>query len=135
MFRQTVLGVLVFALPICARAEPIHIQLIEPVQGTSLSGGSTVVLKWSAEGIDEQSHIEEWEAFLSLDGGRYYGVRITPHLDISIREFRWVVPNVDSVDARILIRLGDERAETAFELPRSIRITAGASPAVPPVRA
>ena len=104
-------------------------RLVRPADRSLLTGGSTVVLEWSADGIDERSDIEEWEAFLSVDGGRYYGTRITPHLEISIRRFLWIVPNVESADARILIRFGNEREETALELPITMRIEAG-TPAV-----
>jgi hypothetical protein len=132
--RSTLLFLTVLAVPLGARAEALRLRMIEPVQGATLAGGSTVVLQWSAAGLGDRSGIEEWEAFLSLDGGRYYSVRITPHLDLSVREFRWVVPNVDSADARILIRLGDERQERGFELPARMRIVSGArvtAPAAP----
>lgn len=134
MVRRYFFTVFVIAAALSARAEP-EVRLLQPAQGATLTGASTAVLQWSADGIDDRAGIEEWEAFLSLDGGRYYGVRITPHLDLSIREFRWEVPNVDAADARILIRFGDERKETAFELPGGIRITAGPHRAVTPLRA
>jgi hypothetical protein len=132
--RSTLLFLTVLAVPLGARAEALRLRMIEPVEGATLAGGSTAVLHWSAAGLRDRPGIEEWEAFLSLDGGRYYSVRITPHLDLSIREFRWVVPNVDSADARILIRVGDEREERAFELPARMHIVSGArvtAPAAP----
>jgi hypothetical protein len=66
----------------------------------------------------------EWEAFLSVDGGRYYATRITPHLDIGIREFEWRVPNVASNDVRLLIRIGDEREEKSVDVPLRLAIAA-----------
>lgn len=68
---------------------------------------------------------EEWEAFLSADGGAHYAVRITPHLDASIRAFRFRVPNVSTHDARIILRTGDEVHERIFAIPRSFTIEAG----------
>lgn len=65
---------------------------------------------------------EEWEAFLSVDGGAHYAVRITPHLDASIRSYRFRVPNVAARDARILLRTGDEVHERIVRVPRSFAI-------------
>ena len=67
---------------------------------------------------------EEWEAFLSADGGTHYAVRITPHLDASVHAFRFRVPNVATRDARILIRTGDEVHERIVAIPRSFAIEA-----------
>jgi hypothetical protein len=127
IIRNALLGLLVVAAPIWASAESPRVRLLQPAQESSLTGGTTALLRWSADDVAQRPGVEEWEAFLSLDGGRYYGARITPHLDISIREFRWVVPNVESADARILIRFGNEREEIAVEFPGSLRIT----PSVP----
>src|SRR5205085_5893160 len=74
---------------------------------------------------------EEWEAFLSLDGGHYYAFRITPHLDVERRQFTWIVPNVDTTNARILVRAGDERHETLFELPATFAIVRDARAELP----
>lgn len=130
IIRNALLGLLVAAAPVWASAESPRVRLLQPAQGSSLTGGTAAVLRWSADDVDGRPGVEEWEAFLSLDGGRYYGARITPHLDISIREFRWVVPNVESADARILIRFGNEREEIAVELPGSLRITPSAASAI-----
>lgn len=67
---------------------------------------------------------EEWEAFLSVDGGAHYAVRITPHLDASIRSYTFRVPNVSTHDARILLRTGDEVHERIVMVPRSFSIDA-----------
>jgi hypothetical protein len=67
----------------------------------------------------------EWEAFLSLDGGRTYPVRITPHLDLSIRRFHFQVPAFPTRDARILLRFGDERREVEVEAPQLFTILPG----------
>lgn len=67
---------------------------------------------------------EEWEAFLSVDGGAHYAVRITPHLDASIHSYRFRVPNVATRDARILVRTGDEVHERIVMIPRAFTIDA-----------
>ena len=67
---------------------------------------------------------EEWEAFLSVDGGAHYAVRITPHLDASIHAYRFRVPNVATRDARVLLRTGDEVHERIVMVPRSFTIDA-----------
>lgn len=94
-----------------ARAESVR--LLAPANGATLRGGSFAELKWTAAELPKSA--EEWEAFLSLDGGKYYAFRITPHLDVELRSFTFVVPNVDTHDARILIRTGDEVHESHFE--------------------
>lgn len=97
------------------------IGLSEPARGTVLRGGSFANVSWTALRTFDA---EEWEAFLSVDGGRYYSVRLTPHLDIAVRTFAFLVPNVDSDDVRILIRTGDERDETIVDFPQRFSIRA-----------
>jgi hypothetical protein len=99
------------AMPLCA--EPLR--LAAPRAGETLHGGGFATIQWSADALPP--HAEEWEAFLSIDGGKYYAFRITPHLDLGIQHFDFVVPNVDTRNARILIRTGDEKRETLFEIP------------------
>lgn len=97
------------------------IGLVEPARGATLRGGGFASVSWTALRPFES---EEWEAFLSIDGGRYYAVRLTPHLDIAVRTFTFLVPNVDSDDVRILIRTGDERNETIADFPQRFSIRA-----------
>jgi hypothetical protein len=96
--------------------------LVAPHAGIELGGGDLATIEWRGD-VDPCD--EEWEAFLSIDGGAWYAARITPHLDLAMRRFVFRVPNVATRNARILIRTGDERDETAFELPEvfSIRAT------------
>lgn len=118
--------VLILAAAVCAMplsADALHVTA--PSAGTALRGGSFATLQWTVQALPQ--HAEEWEAFLSLDGGRYYAFRITPHLDIDRRQFDFVVPNVDTSDARILIRTGDERRESLFELPDRFSIVRDSS--------
>jgi hypothetical protein len=94
-----------------ARAESL--QLRAPARGATLRGGSFAELSWSATELPAGA--EEWEGFLSVDGGKYYAFRITPHLRIGLRRFTFLVPNVDTHDARILIRAGNEVHEAHLE--------------------
>ncbi len=93
-----------------------------PSRDTVLHGGAEALIAWSADSLPRG--VEEWEAFLSVDAGTHYAVRITPHLDASIRAFRFRVPNVATRDARILLRVGDEEHERIILVPHSFAIEA-----------
>jgi len=123
---------LTLALLACAPfAHAESLRLVAPAGGTTLRGGSFADVRWSA--VQLPAAAEEWEAFLSVDGGKYYAFRVTPHLDIDIHRFTFVVPNVDTRNARILIRTGNEKHETLFESPStfSIQRDAKAEPVLP----
>lgn len=105
-----------------------RVELLAPQAAIPLAAGSTAVLQWEPlSGLAALPAREEWEAFLSLDGGRTYSFRITPHLDGDLRRTLWEVPGVPSADVRLLLRFGNERRETAIELPQ--RFTIAATPA------
>jgi hypothetical protein len=104
------------ALPLSAET----LRVTAPPAGAMLHGGAFATLEWTAGALPP--YAEEWEAFLSIDGGRYYAFRITPHLDIDRKRFDFLVPNVDTGNARILIRTGDERRESLVELPERFSI-------------
>jgi hypothetical protein len=106
------------------------LKLVAPVNGATLRGGDFATLSWT---VASPFEAEEWEAFLSLDGGRYYSARLTPHLAIGTRTFAFVAPNIDTDDARLLIRIGDERRETILEFPQRFSIRATAAPIVQPL--
>jgi hypothetical protein len=109
--RRVALAVALFAFASFARAESLRV--VAPANGATLRGGSFAELRWTSAQVPPKA--EEWEAFLSVDGGKYYAFRVTPHLDIQLRSFTFVVPNVDTRNARILIRTGDEVHELHFE--------------------
>lgn len=109
--RRVLLAVAVFACASFARADSLRV--VAPASGATLRGGSFAELRWTSARLPVDA--EEWEAFLSMDGGKYYAFRVTPHLDIKLRSFTFVVPNVDTRNARILIRTGDEVHELHFE--------------------
>ena len=58
----------------------------------------------------------EWEAFLSLDGGRSFPLRVTPHLGIGVRSFTWTVPRILAGDAKLRIRFGDGFGEREYDV-------------------
>lgn len=120
MRLRLVAALVVLALPIFG-SEPLTVTA--PADGTVLRGGSVATIAWTAT-EELPRDVVEWEAFLSVDGGRYYSTRITPHLDIDIREFEWRVPNVSSNDVRLLIRIGDEREEKSVDVPLRLTIVA-----------
>jgi hypothetical protein len=64
----------------------------------------------------------EWEAFLSVDGGRSFPVRITPHLPIAERSFSWIVPSLPTAAARIRFRFGVGGVEQDVAAPDRLAI-------------
>ena len=115
------------ALPGVRGERPV--ELLAPQAAIPLAAGSTAVLEWEPlAGLAALPAREEWEAFLSLDGGRTYSVRITPHLDSDLRRTLWEVPGVPSADVRLLLRFGNERRETVVELPQRFTIAATPDP-------
>jgi len=72
---------------------------------------------------------EEWEAFLSVDGGLTFPVRITPHLPVAERDFSWIVPPLPTSDARIRLRFGirGEEREIAAAQRFAIGVLPGAA--------
>ena len=116
----------IFALCIatCAFRAHASITLTAPAPHATLRGEQFATIAWAS---DRDIDAEEWEAFLSVDGGAYYAVRVTPHLDLKIRTFQFVVPNVASASVRILMRVGDERNEKIIEFPQTFSIVASPS--------
>jgi hypothetical protein len=122
-------GVFLAVGPAAFAQEPaVPVRLVAPEAGATLAAGETAELEWAPlAGFDRLAEVEEWEAFLSLDGGATYPVRITPHLDQDLRRIEWQVPPFPARDARILLRFGDEHRETAVELPARFSIAAPAA--------
>jgi hypothetical protein len=113
---SAVLALLAFGAASAAAASP---RLLQPSPGTSIDSGSVLRIEWSGA----PHRAREWEAFLSLDGGRSFPLRVTPHLEVAARSFDWIVPRLSSADARIRLRFGrDGRDERDFDLPDSFRI-------------
>jgi hypothetical protein len=88
-----------------------------------LSAGESVVLSWTAlPELARHPWVDEWEAFLSFDGGETYPVRLTPHLDLGRRSFAIELPAVATRQARWMLRFGDEAREVEFEFPELFEI-------------
>lgn len=121
-----VLASLALTAPGRAAELRLPVRVVEPAPGTELTAGAMASVEWEAlkGGLDGR-RIHEWEAFLSLDGGRTWPLRLSPHLDIGIRRFTFRVPAFPSRDARLLLRFGDERKETEVEVPGSFTIAVG----------
>ena len=115
---------LAMAAPGLAADASLPVRVVAPAPGTELMAGSLATVAWEVgEGGFGGRRIEEWEAFLSLDGGRTWPLRLTPHLDAGIRRFSFRVPGFPSRDARLLLRFGDEREETEVDVPGSFTIS------------
>ncbi len=127
-------GLALSASPAWAGAPAAPVTLVSPRPGAALVAGAEAFLEWApTEPSAGLPGVEEWEAFLSLDGGKTYPVRITPHLDQDLRRVRWRVPGLPTADARLLLRLGDEQhRETAFELPHRFSIAPAPAPGMEP---
>jgi len=118
LFRSLA-GALALIAALSAAAD-VRVVLHAPREGEVLRGGERATVSWSAAELPR--FVEEWEAFLSVDGGKYYAYRITPHLEADQRQFTFDVPNVETSDARILIRAGDERREIELVSSRTFAI-------------
>jgi hypothetical protein len=130
MRRALATTFLLFALAAPSRAA-VPIRMVMPSPGADLAAGSLAILEWEAEeDTFGGRRIEEWEAFLSLDGGRTWPLRLTPHLDAGIRRFSFRVPDFPSREARLLLRFGNEQVEVETEIPGSFTISAGLEPPV-----
>ncbi len=125
--RPWLLGLLgLCALPLAAQAAR-PIRLVSPAEGERLKAGELARIEWSAAPAQLPPGATEWEAFLSIDGGRTYPIRLTPHLDLALSGFTFEVPNVPTRDARLLLRIGDERIEHSYETLTRFEIATGAT--------
>jgi hypothetical protein len=121
----TGLAAVAAAAPAAGVERSFPVRLLAPGAGVTLAAGATAELEWRPlSPFKRLPDAEEWEAFLSLDGGVTYPVRITPHLDLDLRRVRWQVPPLPTSDARLLLRFGDERRETVVKLPQRFAIAA-----------
>ncbi len=99
------------------------VELLSPMAGERLAPGQSFRIAWRPlPELARHPEIEEWEAFLSLDGGATYVERLTPHLEADRRWFVARVPAVPTATARLLLRFGDERRELEMELPWTFEI-------------
>jgi len=109
-----------------AAVAPGAIEIVSPRPGSELEAGGRAVIEWRIAS-PAAPDFEEWEAFLSLDGGRSWPVRLTQHLDGALRRVTVDLPAVPTPDARLLLRFGDERDEREMELAGTLSLVAPAS--------
>lgn len=114
----------------------LAVQLLAPSPTAPLPAGGSVELAWDFV-ASPPAGATEWEIYLSLDGGRSYPVRLTPHLDLTRRRVTVRLPATPSREARFLLRVGDEREEVGVELPGVFTLAAGPleTPTAPPALA
>ena len=91
-----------------ARAE---VWVLEPAPGRVLRAGTSVKIRWT--GVPEQT--DELEILLWLGDGARDPLRLTGELDGRTRSFTWLVPNLPSARARLLVRYREEGLETEAE--------------------
>jgi hypothetical protein len=121
-------GALLAAAPAAATREhrpapPDAVRWLEPAAGRTLSAGGTVRFAWEpGPAFGALGAVEEWEIFVSYDGGVTWPIRLTPHLDVRTRHRTVRLPAPASAEARVLLRVGDERVEHEVELPGRHRI-------------
>ena len=91
---------------------------LAPADGALLTAGETATFAWEpGPEFSRLGAVHEWEVFLSLDGGRTWAVRLTPHFELSRTSATVRLPDLVSGDARLLLRVGDERIEHEVEVP------------------
>ncbi len=101
------------------------VTVTSPLSTAPLRAFETIVIAWEPlPELELHSGFEEWEAFLSLDDGERYPVRLTPHLDLTRRSFAVTLPRFAAKRARLLLRFGDEREEFEYEVPGEFAILA-----------
>jgi len=105
------------------------IEILSPAPESAARAGSSVTLEWRATAAAPR--FEEWEAFLSLDGGATWPYRLTPHLDRALSRVEVELPPVPSPRARLLFRFGDERQERELLVPFSLAIGRSERDALP----
>lgn len=106
-------------------------RLASPAPRSAVRPGDRVEI--AVAGAPERA--EEWEAFLSLDGGTTWPLRVTPHLPIAEATFRWIVPALPPGTARMKVRFGGVAGEREFVLDDTFSIAGGPGPLLVPERA
>jgi hypothetical protein len=85
---------------------------------TTVAAGQVIELRWRGLPVD----VEEVELLLSLDGGRSFHVRLTEELDGHVESYRWLVPDLPTASARLMLRMGDGAGERVAAISREFRI-------------
>ena len=75
-----------------------HVTILQPNSGDVIDGGVEFPVKWE---IDEDVAPDtNWDIRFSRDGGDNWEV-VTTNLESTIREFNWLVPNINTTDGRM----------------------------------
>lgn len=110
------------------RFDQAPVVVTSPLATQILRARETVVLAWEPlPEFERYAGLDEWEAFLSLDDGQRYPVRLTPHLDLDRRRVTITLPQFAATRARLLLRFGDEVEEFEYEVPGEFVILAEVS--------
>lgn len=109
---------------------PGLVEVISPSPGAALVAGEDLLIAWRAARPGAEV-LHEWEAFLSLDDGASYPVRLTPHLDADVTSFAVRLPEVATTEARLLLRFGDDEVEWELPLPFALEIGPALLPSEP----
>lgn len=105
------------------------VRWLAPVAGASLPSGGSVRVAWEpGPAFARLGDVHEWELFLSLDGGRTWSVRLTPHLALERRDLAVELPDLPVPSARLLLRIGDEHVEHEVELGSELPLVRAAAP-------
>lgn len=105
------------------------VRWLAPLDGAMLPAGGTTELAFElGAGWEGAPALREWEVFLSVDGGRTWSVRLTPHLDLATTRIAVRLPDLVTGDARLLLRIGDERIEYEQLVPVALEIRASGGP-------
>jgi len=88
-------------------------RILSPAPGSCVHSGDLVTIRWTPLTSD----VDEFELLLMLDGAGNRPVRLTVQLDPSRSSYRWRVPSLPTVSARIQIRFnrgeGEELGSTS----------------------
>jgi hypothetical protein len=104
-----------------ARPSAAAPRLLSPTPGAFIAPGRVARIEIGGA----PSGAEEWEAFVSLDGGRTYPLRVTPHLPIAERTFDWTVPALAPGALRVRVRFGTRGIEREFILEDGFEVATG----------
>ncbi|HET7451531.1 MAG TPA: hypothetical protein VFL12_02225 [Thermoanaerobaculia bacterium] len=110
-------------VPGAAFASGSRPRLVSPATETVVHPGERVEIAVA----DAPLGAEEWEAFLSLDGGVTYPLRATPHLPAGEPSFAWTVPALAPGRVRVKVRFGVAGTEHEFFLAETFSIGTGDS--------
>lgn len=108
-------------------ATPTAVEIVAPAAGATLPAGGRAWVEWRAA-PGAVPAFEEWEAFLSLDGGRSWPYRLTPHLDRARARFEVELPPVPAPRALLLLRFGNEREEAELAPPVELALAPARGP-------